>query len=203
MNLITDSQYFPSVILFKNLYQSSNIIFEQYEYYLKMSFRNRLLMASANGPLLLSVPLEQGRNQKTLMKEVRISNRQAWQSLHWKSLESAYNRSPWFEFYRDELAQLYLKPYRFLMDWNEVCFEWAIAKLHKKPSISRSESYQKEYDPVAFSDLRNTVMPKNYLQFEAIKYRQVFEDRIGFLPNLSILDLLFCEGKMAAGRLEE
>jgi len=202
MNLISEIQYFPSVILYKYLYKFSNIVFEQYESYQKMSFRNRCMIAGANGAVTLSIPLETGRNQKTLMKDVRISNSEKWQSRHWKSIESSYNKSSWFEFYKDELKALYEKPVDFLADWNLYCFEWSVKKLGTGFSFSNSASFTKEYNPDEFLDLRNAILPKNYTEFEPIKYTQVFEDRTGFIPNLSILDLLFCEGKNSGNLLK-
>jgi hypothetical protein len=89
-----------------------------------MSFRNRCQIVGAEGVIDLSIPLVRGRDQKALMKDVRISSAQPWQSQHWKTIVSCYSRSPWFEFYRDELEGLYRKQWNFLLDWNLVCFEW-------------------------------------------------------------------------------
>jgi hypothetical protein len=198
MNLLTEIQYFPPATFYKSLSDFSNIIFEQYECFQKMSFRNRMIIANANGRSVLSVPLEHGRDQKKYMKDVRIANHQPWQSQHWKSLESAYGRSPFFEFYRDELYALYEKPFLFLLDWNMHCFEWTLKKLGLHLQVGLTHSYSKDYDPGNFLDRRNALLPKNYLDFEGPKYRQVFEDKLGFLSNLSILDLIFCEGKRGA-----
>ena len=195
MNLITELQYFPSVIFYKNSYEFSNIIFEQYESYQKMSFRNRCIIAGANGLITLSIPLQEGRNQKTIMKEVKIEDSK-WQTDHWKSIESCYNKSPWFEFYKDELHELYSKPFCFLLDWNLACFEWSIRILGLPLVFSLSEIFIKKYNEDV-ADFRNKILPKNYKDYNAVAYRQVFEDRIGFMPNLSILDLIFCEGKTA------
>lgn len=199
MNLIADLQYFPSIILFKNSFKYSHIVFEQYEFYQKASFRNRMLIANANGIAALSIPLEGGREQKTLIKELRLDRRKPWQMNHWKNLESAYNRSPWFEYYREHLLGLYQRPFKFLVDWNQACFEWAIRQIGLDHlTISRTESFQLSYDPDKNLDLRNSILPKNYYLENGPKYRQVFEEKWGFFPNLSILDLLFCEGKRAA-----
>ena len=195
MELLTDIQFFPPVSFYKSLSGFSNIIFEQYEHYQKMSFRNRMVIANANGRSVLSVPLVHGRDQKKIMKDVRIADHQPWQSQHWKSLESAYGRSPFFEFYRDELGALYQKPFLFLLDWNLHCFEWTMKVLKLKPEVSLTHTYSTDYDPSIFLDRRNRILPKNYLEFETPKYHQVFEEKFGFLPNLSILDLIFCEGK--------
>ncbi len=197
MNFLTDIQYFPPVIFYKNSFHFSNIVFERYEHYQKMSFMNRMMIAGANGIISLSIPLEHGRDQKRLMRDTRISNREKWQAQHFKSILSCYNHSPWFEYYRHELTALYEKSFDFLLDWDLACFEWVIKKLDWQVDISLTEAFQKIYDPVQWIDQRNRLLPKNYQQFEAVKYRQVFEERIGFLPNLSVLDLLCCEGKNA------
>src|SRR5258708_6289086 len=220
MNLVIDFQYFPSIILYKNSNKYSNIVFEQYEYYQKMSFRNRCQIAGAGGMINLSIPLEKGRDQKTLLKDVRIAGRDDWQGQHWKTILSCYSRSPWFEFYRDELGELYRKPVHFLLDWNLSCFEWSLGILQMPVSFSLTEAYIKKYEEENWTDWRGQILPKNLAGKDAfsrpsgdfsqgpgnpdpIKYRQVFEDRIGFLPNLSILDLLFCEGKNARSSLQK
>src|SRR3984885_3233666 len=115
MKLLSDIQYFPSVIFFKISYNFQHIVFEQYESYQKMSFRNRCRIAGAEGVIDLSIPLVRGRDQKALMKDVRISSDQPWQSQHWKTIVSCYSRSPWFEFYRDEVEGLYKKEGNFLL----------------------------------------------------------------------------------------
>jgi hypothetical protein len=166
-----------------------------------MSFRNRTLLVGSNGTITLSVPIEQGRNQKKPMRDIRISNRDKWQMQHWKSMVSGYNRSPWFDFYSDELARLYERPFTFLLDWNLACFGWSIQKLELGLESSLSNGYHKNYPPEEYIDWRGKVLPKNYQDFRPIRYRQVFEERTGFLPNLSILDLLFCEGKNALNLL--
>jgi hypothetical protein len=206
------------------LYNFSNIVFEQYESYQKMSFRNRCRIVGAEGVIDLSIPLVRGRDQKALMKEVRISADQSWQSQHWKTIVSCYSRSPWFEFYRDELEGLYRKQWDFLLDWNLVCFEWTQRVLGISVPVSLTESYEKRYAPDQVTDWRGKILPKHRAGSAAglnedrtglnegmagvsgagsaedrgpRPYRQVFGERIGFIPNLSVLDLLFCEGKQA------
>jgi hypothetical protein len=219
MNLLTDLQYFPPYNLFKISYKFSNIVFDQYEYYQKMSFRNRCQIAGAEGMINLSVPLAKGRDQKTIMKDVKISDRDNWQDQHWKTILSCYSRSPWFEYYRDGLEDLYLRPFVFLLDWNLHCFEWTIRALQMPVKFSLTDEYRKFYDETDWIDLRGRLLPKDRDQLldipvlgneiaateetrRPVRYRQVFEERTGFLPNLSILDLLFCEGKRAAAFLE-
>src|SRR5882762_8185722 len=142
MNLISDIQYFPSVILFKNLNKITNIVFEQYDRHQKMSFRNRCQLPGADGVIQLSIPLEHGRDQRTILKEVRIAGRQDWQGQHWKTIVSCYSRSPWFEFYRDDLLRLYRRPFVFLLDWDLECFEWAARMLGRSLEISLTGSYR-------------------------------------------------------------
>jgi hypothetical protein len=197
MNLIIEYQYLPNVYLFSILYNKTNIVFEQYENYQKMSFRNRCLLAGSGGVIGLSVPLEKGRDQKALITEVRIDNSSDWQERHWRTIESCYRKSPWFEYYALSLEEFYKKKYEILVDWNLGLFNWSITQLGLQLAIGQTESYQKIYDNQTVTDLRNQVLPKNYQSFPCAPYRQVFEERTGFLPNLSVLDLIFCEGKRA------
>jgi len=171
-----------------------------------MSFRNRCRIAGAEGTIDLSIPLVEGRDQKTLVKDVRIAGGRPWQAQHWKTLVSCYNRSPWFEYYRDDLEQLYQKPVNFLMDWDLTCFEWSLKMLEIAIPVSLTASFEKRYDPTEWVDLRGKILPKGMNSGEpgfTRPYRQVFGERTGFIPSLSILDLLFCEGKRARTFLEE
>jgi hypothetical protein len=204
MNLIIDIQYFPSIILYNNLYKFSNIIFDQYESYQKMGFRNRCQIAGAHGVVDLTVPLEKGRGQKTLVRDVRISDRQPWAARHWKTIVSSYNRSPWFDHYRDELEGLYRQRFDYLLDWDMACFEWSVRTLGLAIPVGLTEGWVPEYSSGRGVDWRGRMKPKDRgegagsgVGAEPVRYRQVFEERTGFIPNLSILDLLFCEGKNA------
>jgi len=218
MTLIIDIQYFASVNLYKSLHKFSNIVFEQYETYQKMGFRNRCQVAGAEGMINLSVPLVGGRDQKVLVKDVRISGRQRWAAQHWKTIVSCYSRSPWFEFYRDELEGLYGRRFDFLLDWDLACFDWSLRALGMSVPVALTDRWEKAYGDAGMIDWRGQLLPKNRERGfitagvetgveggcdgagtggEIRQYRQVFEERIGFIPNLSILDLLFCEGKNA------
>jgi hypothetical protein len=193
-SLIVDSQYFGTINYIKILFQSTNVEIEQYESYQKMSFRNRCMVAGSNGVVNLSVPLEKGRGQKELMKDVRISHSENWQVQHWRTIESCYSRAPFFEFYRDGVFNLLQKKETFLLDMNMAILEWLVKVFKSKASVSLTLSYQKEY-PHPVKDLRGRFLPKSYANEDfGPGYVQVFEDRIGFKPNLSILDLLFCNG---------
>jgi hypothetical protein len=188
--IVFELQYFPPVSFFSTLYKETYIHLDIYDIYRKMSFRNRCLIAGAQGIISLSVPLQNGRNQQVPMKEVRISDTDKWQSRHFKSIRSAYNRSPFFDFYQDELAAIYHRPFELLTEWNLCCLDWVKEKLAWRTRISVTDSaigYQAE----GVTDMRNRVLPKNFMEWKPVKYRQVFEERTGFFPNLSILDLLF------------
>ncbi|HTC00055.1 MAG TPA: WbqC family protein [Ferruginibacter sp.] len=194
INLI-DNQYLGSLIYYKSLYSSKYIELEAYDRHQKSGFSNRCYIAGANGLITLSIPLLKGRNQKSLVNEIEIDNQQKWQIKHWRAMESSYMRSPWFEFYKDDLKQFYEKEYRYLFEWNKDLFIYILKKIDWNGELSLTSDY--EQIPADKIDIRNTILPKNYLLFPVIKYPQVFEEKLGFLPNLSIIDLLFCCGKNA------
>jgi hypothetical protein len=196
MVLLIESQYFSPSICYKKSIEFLHVEFDVYEHHQKMTFRNRCVVAGGNGPILLTVPLEEGRNQRRPFKDVRIANKDNWQGQHRKTLESCYNRSPWFEFYKFELEQLYQKKFEYLLDWNMACWHWAIQKLGVGVTTDLTKNYQEKVDETRYLDWRNRLLPKSILTDfpTAVQYQQVFEDRLGFVPHLSILDLLFCEG---------
>lgn len=199
MNLLIESQYFPPVTLFKKSIEFSNIKIDIYEPWRKMSFRNRCVVVGSNGCINLSIPLLDGREQKKLLKDVRIDNRKPWQSQHWKTIISCYNRSPWFDFFEPELAKLYGQPADLLSDWNRTCLSWVTGKLGLSISVNDLPSIASAQPGPEVVDWRNKLTPKT-LQTDfpnPVQYHQVFEERIGFIPHLSVLDLLFCEGKNA------
>lgn len=201
--LLIESQYFPNLFFYKTLIEHGNLLVEKHEHYQKLSFRNRCYIAGPNGSILLSVPLARGKNQRTVMKDVKISNEERWQGQHWKTLVSAYRRSPYFEYYEEDLGRLYEQPVEYLMDWNERCFEWANKVIGYEPAISYTTEYQKNYTDTAITDARDTMVPGTELEKnDLVAYTQVFQERVGFLPNLSILDLIFCEGKRGLALLK-
>lgn len=163
-----------------------------------MSFRNRYMVCGADGPLTLSIPIVQGRQQRKPMSQVQIDNKTRWQVQHWRTLESVYNRSPYFEFYAQELQTLYQEPFEYLADFSMQSIR-LLGKLSGIiPVIRMAAGYQKHY-PDAAADIRTAFRSKDYAaepgRFPV--YHQTFEDRHGFLPNLSLLDLLAAAGKNA------
>ena len=192
--IVSELQYFPPVSFLTTLFTETYVYLDIYENYRKMSFRNRCVIAGAQGTVSLSVPLQDGRNQNLPMNEVLISEIENWQSRHFKSIQSAYNRSPFFEYYQHELLAIYQKPFKLLVDWNLHCLNWIKEKLDWPAEIRFTENAI-PFGVMGFEDRRNIILPKNYSQWNPVKYRQVFEERTGFLPNLSVLDLLFNVGK--------
>ncbi|PWU00830.1 MAG: hypothetical protein C5B52_08250 [Bacteroidetes bacterium] len=204
MSLLIELHYFPSIIWYKKLNEFSHIKIDQYERFQKMSFRNRCIISGANGPMILSVPIAGGRNSKLPMNEVEIDYKTRWQDIHWRSIYSAYNRSPWFEFYKDEMLEFYQSRLEKLWDWNLMLFKWTIKKLQLDHLNIEWASRPKSLLGPDELDFRNKISPKNIHEYdmEIPRYSQVFEERHGFVPNLSIIDLLFSEGPKAGQILQ-
>lgn len=197
MKTIIESQYLPPISYFAILLKQPSIFIEQYENYQKGSYRNRCHIATSNGILRLSIPLEKGKNNQTPIKEVKIYNADNWQIQHWRAIKSAYGKSPYFEFYADELFPFFQKKYDFLLDWNMDLLHFMTENLGLPIDIQLTDNYYKKEDSII--DYRNKISPKkeNPNLFQNLHYGQVFEDKHGFLPDLSILDLLFCKGPEA------
>ncbi len=196
--------YFGSISQYAVIAQSDSIIFENEDNYQKQTYRSRNYIYGANGKLLLTIPIKHSgdkNNSKQLYKDVKIENEFKWQLLHWKSIESAYRTSPFFEYYEDEMIHLFEKRKDFLLDFNYECMEVIQDCLQLDVSYTKTLTYQKEVETVI--DLRTLVNAKKEKQYELSSYIQVFSDKYGFIPNLSILDLLFNEGTNALTYLEE
>lgn len=193
-SLLIEYQYFPCVNWIKALLMASDIKILSSEPYKKMSFRNRCIVAGGNGLINLSVPLENGRNQRLPFKEVRIVQN-GWQLQHWKTLVSCYNKSPFFEFYAQKLQVIFDKKFKYLIDLDQETVEWVKLNINMNQRIMNVVEIKNEDNVL---DVRDVWLPRNFQESGfAVRYPQVFEDRIGFQPNLSMLDLLFNEGPNA------
>ena len=197
---ILEAQYLAPIQYYSKFLLYERIIIEKSEHYSKGSFRKRCMLAMSNGVQQLSIPLEKGKNQQTLISEVKIDNSQKWQQLHWRTIQTAYGSAPFYEHYSDKIKPFYSKEWIYLFDYC-IDFQNHILSLLKiKTDITFNESFHKNYKEEEVIDLRNYIHPKNFNQkdidsnFKSIVYPQVFEDRLGFVSNLSILDLLFCVG---------
>jgi hypothetical protein len=161
-----------------------------------MSFRNRYIIATANGLCQLSIPLLGGRDQKTMIQDIKINNSTNWRLAHWRTLLSAYNKAPYFEYYAEELKDLIFSEEEFLFSFNCKILDWVCKMLTVNVLIGLTEEFFISYPPG--SDYRNRFLPKSFQQqAPVLHYQQVFQERIGFQPNLSILDLILCEGPNA------
>ena len=191
-------QYFTKFLLYDEIW------LETHEHYSKQTYRNRCNIYGANGKLPLTVPVLKGDMLKTLIPDLRIDYNKNWQKLHWKGIESAYRSSPFFEFYTDEFAPFYSKKYVFLFDFNLEILLKILHLLDLKPEIKFTEKYEL---PVTSNviDMRNSIHPKRSYRsdqdFSPVQYKQVFSDKIGFMANLSIIDLIFNTGPEAMGIL--
>ncbi|MDR2936371.1 MAG: WbqC family protein [Rikenellaceae bacterium] len=177
---------------------SGEAVIELHEHYQKQSFRNRCAILSANGPITLSVPVHKTSGKKTPIRDVRIDYLRAWQHQHWMSIVSAYRNSPYFAEYEDDMIYFYEKRYEFLIDLNFDLQDKMLGLLGVNPPIAFTDRYEKEYGPEIL-DLRQGLSDKTRLHradpgFTPVSYYQVFSEKMDFVPNLSILDLLCCEG---------
>ena len=171
---------------------AKTLIIEQHDYYQKQTFRNRTYIHGANGKLLLTIPVKHlGEIGHQYYQTVEIENSFNWQKQHWKSIQSAYRSSPYFEFYEDNLAFLYKIKFTSLYSFNKAYFELLLKLLGFEPNVQYSESYKAT--PAA-TDIRAQIEQKKSDTYLGLKYTQVFENKNGFIPNLSIIDLLFNEG---------
>jgi len=189
--------YLPPVEYFVELNKHKpNILIEREEHFPKQTYRNRTNVYSPDGVLALVVPVVKGSKNHTKIKDVQISYDFKWQRLHWMSLQGCYRRSAYFEYYEDDFGVFYdTKKPQFLFDYNEQLLQLLLKLLKINTAISYTETYEPEYP--ALTDLRNTINPKKEIDFVQKPYFQVFEDRFGFIKNLSIVDLLFNQGPQA------
>jgi hypothetical protein len=189
-----ESQYFGSVQYIKQIATANSIVIDVHEPFKKMSYRNRTLIVSAQGPLLLTVPLQHGRDQKAPMQDVKICYGQNWPNKHIKAMRSCYKRSPFFEYYEEGLNQLLNTRYPYLIDLNMGILDWLQKVLKTDYTISKTTATIPYLDP-NFIEARDSSNASDIDQNIANQvYSQVFSDKIEFIPNASILDLLFCMG---------
>lgn len=189
------TNYFPSIKYFFHAIHFQEIYLEAKENYQKHSFRNRCAICTVNGKNLLSVPLEKGKNLQCPIKEVRIAYHSDWTRQHLKTMRTAYGNAPFFHHYIDELETIWSYQFKFLFDLNRQIMESLFKILGLDMVIRETTTYEKESPPefIDFRDLRNLRHPST-ADFALFSYEQVFSDRLPFVPNLSILDLILCKG---------
>ena len=204
MTTLLSTTYFGPVQWYQKLYRSDEVQIEQWESFQKQTYRNRCQIATTQGIQALTVPVE--HSDSLLIKDLRLSDHGNWRHLHWNALQSAYGESPFFEFYQDDIRPFFEKRWTFLFDFNEEIRAKMCELLDIQPKVSFTEKFtvyglQFTDDNPAISsvdnDFRSVINPKHPLpdpDFQPKPYYQVYQQKHGFLPNLSILDLLFNMG---------
>ncbi|GJM33222.1 MAG: hypothetical protein DHS20C18_22230 [Saprospiraceae bacterium] len=204
---VIELHYLPNIQFFSKLLLYPNIYLEQHENYRKGSYRNRAYIVGSNGRHRLSIPLQKGKNEQQNVCEVNIAYEEPWVNQHWQAIQSAYGNAPFFEFYVDAIQPLFENPGPKLLAFNQNLFNVLLRLIPIEVTIRYTEAYQHEL-PSKTTDLRDKILPKhlgkaNDPYFKPVRYPQVFQEKHGFLANLSILDLLFCTGPQTIEYLEK
>ncbi|MEG2856681.1 WbqC family protein [Bacteroides sp.] len=192
------SAYLAPVEYYTKLKTYDRVFIEQHDHYIKQTYRNRCTIAAPDGELALSIPTVKPSTAKCAMKDIRISDHGNWRRLHWNAIESAYNGTPFFEYYKDDFHPFYEHKYEFLTDFNEELCQLICRLIDIEPQVERTTEYKVDFAAHEV-DFREAIHPKKDFrltdpEFTPRPYYQVFEARHGFLPNLSIIDLLFNMG---------
>ena len=194
---LLQTTYFGPVQWYQKLYRYDRVLIEQYDSFHKQTFRNRCVIMTANGRQALTVPVESDRQAAAthapLLKDVRISDHNAWRRVHWNALQSAYSESPFFDYYADDIRPFFEQRYTFLIDFNEAVCRKMCELIDIRPTVERTTAFRPAAD-ADFCDVISAKHPQPDADFVPRSYWQVFAARHGFQPNLSILDLLFCMG---------
>lgn len=195
MNTILHPTYFPNVAHFVSMVHADTLLFEVQDNYQKQTYRNRAYVYGANGKLALNVPIKHSHKNRQLYKDVKIVNESPWQVQQWKSLQSAYRTSPFFEYYEDEIAPLFHTKQNYILDFNFKCLEVIFECLQLELNYTTTSEYQS--NPSNCIDNRHLVNARKEKEYPFEPYTQVFANKHGYINNLSILDLLFNKGTNA------
>ncbi|MCF6170484.1 MAG: WbqC family protein [Bacteroidales bacterium] len=199
--VLLSTAYLPPLAYFHYLLKAEKVVIEQFETYPKQTFRNRCEILSANGKHSLSIPVIKVNGNHTLVKDVAILNEEKWQLKHRRAIEAAYRASPFFMYYVDGLEIFFRERFESLLQFNLELTRALCLMIGFEADISLSASYRK--DCATCTDLRAAISPKQPAALDGFPaYTQVFSDRHRFLPNLSIIDLLFNLGPETQGYLE-
>ncbi len=198
MTVLMSSAYWPNLQYLQYVLNAENVLIEAHEHYGKQSYRNRCVILSANGPLDLSIPVKKLMSNK-LISEVEISYKENWPCKHWRAIQSAYNNSPYFEYFEQDIKLFYETEFKNLLSYNTEQLRLILKLLRLTNSIGQTTQFEKM--PEGLLDLRDSIHPKKESKADAKvgellsrPYYQTFGTRFGFVPNLSVLDLLFNKG---------
>ena len=192
--VVLTSTYLGNIQFYSKLVHFSEIWIEQHCHYTKQTYRNRCKIATANGVMALSIPTIKPATEKCKTKDIRIDNSQHWQQIHWRALEAGYNSSPFFEYYKDDFAPFYTNKFEFLVDYTFQLQSLVIALLELDCKVQLTDAYTTYDDALDYRDALSAKKEIEDNDFVISSYYQVFENKYGFIPNLSILDLLFNMG---------
>jgi hypothetical protein len=193
--LLTDYQYFGNICFIELLYQERQVCFDNHAPFTKMSFKNKMVILSAQGPLPLTIPIVGGRDQKTIIQDICIAYDAPWQAQHFKALKTCYKRAPYFEYYEADLEKLYTQKTTYLVDFLEACHQFLQKAIKGKWELIQYNEYAQKIKEDETKKQIHPWQPNNYAQFPIkYEYQQVFTNPSGFIQNLSILDMLFCIG---------
>ena len=204
MKNILSSHYFGNIQYFSKLVNGRESIIDVWENHAKQTYRNRCDIMGANGVLSLTVPVVKVHNAKRPMRDIVVDYATSWQKQHYRSVLSAYKNSPYFDYYIDKIECVFEKEAKFLIDLNMKTLEISLDLMNISSTVDYSTSYI-EKDVEKVFDFRDVISPKfrgKDEEFSSNDYYQVFSERADFVENLSILDLIFCEGPSAKMYLE-
>jgi hypothetical protein len=193
--VLLSTAYFPPAEYFFLIAHSPKVVIEKWENYHKQTYRNRCRILGANGPLMLTVPVLRGSFHKTPLRDLEIDNSRRWRDLHLRSITSAYATAPFFEYYYDAISTVISRPFRFLLDLNAEALVSMTNAIGLSTEISFSEEFMEE--GILAEDFRYIISPKepsSVTGFTYMPYMQVFSERFGFVPGLSIIDVLLNNG---------
>lgn len=199
--LLLPACYLPPISYFHTIHENNlPVVIEKYEHFQKQSYRTRARIASANGVQDLIVPIQHGNKDRVPIKDIRISYEFDWQRLHWLSIQTAYRSSAYFEYYEDDFSRFYHEKFDYLLDFNVAQLELILKSIKLKRTLSFTEGYAVSNSSLV--DYREVIDPKKESVLLAPKeYYQVFLDKNGFYPDLSIIDLLFNQGPQSKSYL--
>ena len=187
-SIILTTAYMPSVLYIKEIIKYDTIEIESHEHFVKQTYRNRCEIFGANGKQILSIPLLK-QADKEIISYKRISYTEKWQQQHWRSITSAYKNSPYFEYFEDEFRFFYENKFEFLLEYNTNILKTFLKILRLKKEIVFTKQF--ENSPLMVVDARHLSLPKFVSSESPKSYYQVFSDKHGFIPNLSVIDALF------------